>query len=141
MSRAFAAGAWVDTFEVACGWEGVVPLHKELRAALSDVAVVMCHMSHAYADGCSLYFTFAGGGASGPGPRGSLARYDTAWSRALAVAKKHGAATSHHHGVGRSKVSGLRTSPGARELLAELKRVLDPDNVMNPGVLGLGVTP
>lgn len=138
MSRAFAAGTWVDTCELATGWEGVLPLYKDMREALRDVAVVMCHMSHAYHDGCSLYFTFAGFGSSGEGPRSALSRYDLAWERALSVIRRHGAATSHHHGIGRSKVRGMKLSEGARALLHTLKRELDPDNILNPGVLGLG---
>lgn len=138
MSRAFAAGTWVDTCEVATGWEAVLPLYKDVRDALRDVAVVMCHMSHAYHDGCSLYFTFAGFGAAGTGPRSALSRYDLAWERMLTVARRNGAAISHHHGVGRSKVRGMTTSTGSRALLGALKRDLDPDNILNPGVLGLG---
>jgi alkyldihydroxyacetonephosphate synthase len=138
MSRAFAAGTWVDTCEVATGWQGVLPLYHDVREALRDVAVVMCHMSHAYHDGCSLYFTFAGFGSAGDGPRSALSRYDSAWERALVVARRHGAATSHHHGVGRSKVRGLKLRDGARPLLLALKGELDPDGILNPGVLGLG---
>jgi alkyldihydroxyacetonephosphate synthase len=138
MSRAFAAGTWVDTFEVATGWEGVLPLYRDVREALRDVAVVMCHMSHAYHDGCSLYFTFAGFGAHGSGPRSALSRYDLAWERALTVARRHGAAISHHHGIGRSKVRGQRLTRGAKALLDQLKHELDPDSILNPGVLGLG---
>ena len=140
MSRAFAAGTWVDTFEVATGWDGVVPLYRDVREALRDVAVVMCHMSHAYHDGCSLYFTFAGFGAQGSGPRSALSRYDLAWERALTVARRHGAAISHHHGIGRSKVRAQKLSHGARALLDTLKRELDPDSILNPGVLGLGAS-
>ncbi len=140
MSRAIAAGSWVDTFEVAVGWQGVTALHAEMRSALIDVAVVMCHMSHAYVDGCSLYFTFAGGGGAGQGPRCALSRYDQCWQRALAVAHKHRAVVAHHHGVGRSKLAGLRTTQGQRALLTALKAELDPDGILNPGVLGLGAS-
>jgi alkyldihydroxyacetonephosphate synthase len=138
MARAFAAGGWVDTMEVATGWEGVIPLYREVRRALRDVAVVMCHFSHAYLDGCSLYFTFAGGGRDTDGPRSSSARYDLAWSRALASVRAHGACISHHHGVGRSKRDALRRDGATRALLGELKAELDPDDVLNPGVLGIG---
>jgi alkyldihydroxyacetonephosphate synthase len=141
MSRAFAAGTWIDTFEVATGWDAVLPLYHDVREALREVAVVMCHMSHAYHDGCSLYFTFAGFGAPGKGPRSALSRYDLAWERALTVARRHGAAISHHHGIGRSKVRGLRQAAGARALLDAIKRELDPDGILNPGVLGLGDAP
>ncbi|MCC7112467.1 MAG: hypothetical protein IT382_24455, partial [Deltaproteobacteria bacterium] len=44
----------------------------------------------------------------------------------------------HHHGVGRSKLRGQRVTPGARALLEALKRELDPDGILNPGVLGVG---
>lgn len=138
MSRAFAVGTWVDTCEVALGWEGVVPLYRDVREALRDVAVAMCHFSHAYPDGCSLYFTFAGFGAEGSGPRSALSRYDLAWERTLTVARRHGATLAHHHGVGRSKLRGQRITPGARALLEALKRELDPDGILNPGVLGMG---
>jgi alkyldihydroxyacetonephosphate synthase len=141
MSKAFAVGGWVDTCEVACGWEQVVPLYTAVREALRDTAVVLCHFSHAYLDGCSLYFTFAGGGITGAGPRSALSRYDTTWDRALTTIRRHGAVVAHHHGVGRSKVRGLKHTPGARALLDELKRTLDPDNILNPGVLGLGGAP
>lgn len=141
MSRAFAAGGWVDTMEVATGWDGVVPLYHAVRDALRDVAIVMCHFSHAYVDGCSLYFTFAGGGAEGSRRHTAESRYDTAWERALLTVRRHGAVVSHHHGVGRSKVAALKRDAGTALVLAALKRALDPDGILNPGVIGLGGTP
>lgn len=137
MSRAFAAGGWVDTMEVATGWDGVVPLYHEVRDALRDVAIVMCHFSHAYVDGASLYFTFAGGGIVGDGPHSARGRYDLAWERALTTVRRHGAVLSHHHGVGRSKAGALRRDEGTNALLRGLKAALDPDGILNPGVLGL----
>jgi alkyldihydroxyacetonephosphate synthase len=138
MSRAFAAGGWVDTMEVATGWENVVPLWRAVREALRDKCIVMCHMSHAYVDGCSLYFTFAGGGIDGAGPRSSLARYDQTWERALATVRRHGATLAHHHGIGRSKAAATATALPIAQVLAPLKRALDPDGILNPGVLGIG---
>lgn len=138
MSRAFAAGGWVDTMEVATGWDGVTRLYRDVREALRDVAIVMCHFSHAYTDGCSLYFTFAGGGVTGSGPHAARGRYDLAWERALTTVRRHGAVLSHHHGVGRSKAGALHRDEGGQSVLEELKRALDPDGLLNPGVLGLG---
>lgn len=138
MSHVFAAGAWVDTMEVATGWEGVLPLYRAMRHALVEIALVTCHFSHAYMDGCSLYFTFVGGGQAGCGETAARARYDSTWARALDVVRRSGATLSHHHGVGRSKLAGLTRDDGTRELLIMLKRELDPAGILNPGVLGLG---
>jgi alkyldihydroxyacetonephosphate synthase len=138
MSHVFAAGGWVDTMEVAIGWDGVVPLYHAFRNALRDIAIVMCHFSHAYIDGCSLYFTFSGGGHKGQGKRSALARYDLAWQRALTIVRQHGAALSHHHGIGRSKKDSLQHSSGSQFYLSALKETFDPHGIMNPGVLGLG---
>jgi alkyldihydroxyacetonephosphate synthase len=141
MSRAFAAGGWVDTFEVACGWDKALAVWRDVREALRDVAVVMCHFSHAYADGVSLYFTFAGGGTGVDGPRSALSRYDLAWERAMTTVRRHGVALSHHHGVGRQKARSLKRSDGERAVLRAVKAALDPDNILNPGVLGLPESP
>lgn len=137
MARAFAAGGWVDTFEVATGWSDVLPMYHAVRDAVRDVAVVMCHFSHAYRDGCSLYFTFVGGGAAGRGPRSALGRYDLAWDRALSTVRRMGGALSHHHGIGRSKAAALRLPEGNLRALMAWKAILDPSGILNPGVLGL----
>lgn len=135
MSRAFAAGAWVDTMEVATGYENVVALYEDVRAALWNDAVVMCHFSHAYMHGCSLYFTFIGGGGAGTGKHSGLARYDRTWSRALDIVAKSGATISHHHGIGRSKVTALQKSAGGLGVTRSLKQFFDPKNILNRGVL------
>lgn len=137
MSRAFAAGGWVDTMEIATRWDGVLPIYRSMREALRDIAIVTCHFSHAYRDGCSLYLTFIGGGKEGDGPRSAQARYAQVWDRAFSIVRRHGAALSHHHGIGRSKARAMHLPAGNRATLIALKRVLDPDGILNPGVLGL----
>lgn len=137
MARAFAAGGWVDTMEIATRWDGVMPLYQSMKEALRDIALVTCHFSHAYRDGCSLYLTFIGGGAEGDGPRSAQSRYHQVWDRAFAIVKREGAALSHHHGIGRSKAKAMHMPTGNRTTLRALKDVLDPDGILNPGVLGL----
>ena len=58
-------GAMVETLETAHSWTELQELHTTLRATLhSSLAaqgtpgIVFCHLSHAYRDGASLYFTF-----------------------------------------------------------------------------------
>lgn len=136
-SPLFAAGSWSDGFEVATRWQQAGAVYRAIRDALRDVAITMCHISHAYRDGCSLYFTFAGGGSEGFGVRSATGRYELAWERALAVAKAQGAALSHQHGIGRSRARAFTSVGGAKTGLLALKKQLDPDGILNPGVLGL----
>ncbi len=95
----------------------------------------MAHFSHAYADGCSIYFTFA---AHGDDLAAARRLYDTIWRDGLEAATRVGGTISHHHGVGLLK--GPYMNGEHREsmsILHALKHSLDPDNIMNPGKLGL----
>jgi alkyldihydroxyacetonephosphate synthase len=129
----YARGAWVDTMEVAAPWSKLEALYNGVRAALSSGGFVMAHMSHAYPDGCSIYFTFAGASARDDD---ALGVYDATWRAALKAAHDAGGTVAHHHGVGRSKRSamGLEWGAGVRVLEA-LRRAADPKGVMVRGAL------
>ncbi|MBI3182226.1 MAG: FAD-binding oxidoreductase [Myxococcales bacterium] len=135
MSKVIDSGAFADTMEVAATWDKVLDVYERVRAAVARLAFVMCHFSHAYLEGCSLYFSFA---ASAPDADGLERRYRELWRAAQTAAASAGATVSHHHGVGLLKTEGLLAELNdGRRLLSALKRVLDPDGVMNPGKLGL----
>jgi alkyldihydroxyacetonephosphate synthase len=135
MSKVIDAGAFADTMEVATTWDKVYGVYEKVRAAASAHAFVLCHFSHAYLEGCSLYFSFVG---SAPNETQMMERYDALWRDALSAAVSAGANVSHHHGVGVFKSRALQDSLNeGRTLLAALKRHFDPDGVMNPGKLGL----
>lgn len=129
----FMAGAFSDTFEVAAPWSRLGALHKAVREALGRHVFVMAHLSHAYPDGCSIYFTFAG---SAPTVAEAEAKYDAAWRAALDAAIGVGGTLSHHHGVGRSKAPRLGAELGLGvDVVHALRGVFDPAGVMNPGNL------
>ncbi len=135
MQKVFDAGAFVDTMEVATSWDKLLELYRAVREAVSPLAFVMAHFSHAYVDGCSIYFTFAARGAT---PAEAEKRYDDIWRAGLAAVAKVGATISHHHGIGLSKAPFMPEEHGSgMALLYALKGVFDPSNVMNPGKLGL----
>lgn len=126
-------GAFVDTMEVAAPWSKLGQLYDDVRAALGQHALVMAHMSHAYPDGCSIYFTFAGSAGEAADAE---AIYDQAWRDALDAAIGAGGTLSHHHGVGRTKAGWLgRELRGALPTLRALKQAFDPDGILNPGNL------
>src|SRR6185503_8398871 len=110
MSPVFRDGAFVDTMEVAATWERLMDLYHSVREAIAKHAVVMAHFSHAYPEGCSVYFTFAGHGRDAAESR---RLYDTIWADLLVAALAAGATISHHHGVGLSKARFLPDELGA----------------------------
>jgi alkyldihydroxyacetonephosphate synthase len=132
-SPVFMAGAFSDTMEVAAPWSRLGALYEGVRAALGRHVFVMAHLSHAYPDGCSIYFTFAGSAAS---PEQALARYDATWKTALDAAIGAGGTLSHHHGVGRSKAPRLGAELGLGvDVIHALRGAFDPAGIMNPGNL------
>lgn len=135
MSKVFDAGAFVDTMEVATSWDKLLELYRAVREAVSPLAFVMAHFSHAYADGCSIYFTFAARGAT---TAEAEHKYDDIWRAGLSAATRVGATLSHHHGVGLSKAPFMPEEHGAAmAIYRALKDVLDPHGIMNPGKMGL----
>jgi alkyldihydroxyacetonephosphate synthase len=135
-------GVAVDTIEVAGPWARLSEMRALVTAALMDVpgmAVASVHQSHAYLDGACLYFTFAGRPESDDDLTGF---YRQAWDVATAAVIRCGGAISHHHGIGRSRARFVASALGSGfPILQGLKSQLDPQSIMNPGVLGLGASP
>lgn len=129
-------GLVVDTIEVAGSWSVLSSLRERVEASLrarEGMLVVSAHQSHAYVDGACLYFTFVGQ------PAGDVdAFYQGAWDAAMEEVIALRASPSHHHGIGRARARHVARALGpAYRVLEELKTVLDPAGVLNPGVLGL----
>ncbi|HET6612900.1 MAG TPA: FAD-binding oxidoreductase [Kofleriaceae bacterium] len=135
MSKVFRTGAFVDTMEVASTWERLPALYRAVKAAIARHAFVMAHFSHAYSDGCSIYFTFIG---HAPSTRESERLYDAIWRDGLDATTRVGGTISHHHGIGLLKSAYMTAEHReAMTLLFALKASMDPANIMNPGKLGL----
>jgi alkyldihydroxyacetonephosphate synthase len=137
----------VDTIEIAGRWSVLAQLADDVTSAvrgLDGTLAASVHESHAYAEGACLYFTFAGrrekdaGGDDADELAWQEAYYRRAWDEATAIVVAHGAAISHHHGIGLNRGRFL---PGALGtgfgVLRSLKDALDPSGILNPGKLGL----
>lgn len=134
----FANGAFVDTMEVAAPWSRLGALYEGVRRALGEHVFVMAHFSHAYPDGCCIYFSFAGSARGGVArwDEESEAVYDRAWRAALKAAVDAGGTLAHHHGVGRSKAPRLPDELGTGvDVVRALMSAFDPDGILNPGNL------
>ena len=131
------AGALVETLETATFWSGLDAVYSGVRDALTaslGKAVVLCHISHVYPTGASLYFTVAA--AQGADPVGRWWAAKRAAGEAILAA---GATITHHHGVGRDHAEAYAREIGELGMAAlrAVKRELDPAGIMNPGALGL----
>lgn len=135
-SKVFGSGAFNDTAEVAGTWDVLGNLYQSVKRAIARHAFVMAHFSHAYHEGCSIYFTFVG---NANGLAASQELYDKIWNDLLTATLEAGGTISHHHGVGRSKAHFLpdELGPGGMKLLKEAKEALDPQAILNMGSLGL----
>jgi alkyldihydroxyacetonephosphate synthase len=127
-SKVFQQGCFNDTLEVAAPWSRLSHVYEAVREAAGSHALVLAHLSHAYPDGCSIYFTFV---ASRSGD--ALGRYDSLIDAALGAALAEGASLSHHHGVGTSKAHFLDAELGGGYFVLEtLRRAWDPERLLNP---------
>lgn len=128
LAPVFSHGGFADTMEVAALWSRLPALYDAVRRALGRHALVMAHFSHAWREGCSIYFSFAG--------RGDLGVYDAAWRDALAAAAAAGGTVAHHHGVGQLKQeAAAREMSGVGPIFHALRAELDPAGILNPGRL------
>ncbi|MGV9712626.1 FAD-binding oxidoreductase [Gordonia sp. NPDC003424] len=133
------AGVLVETLETVTYWSRLTDLKQAVTDALTATLtaqgtppLVMCHVSHVYAAGASLYFTVVC--PQTDDPRAQWAAAKTAANDAIGAA---GASITHHHAVGRDHRSAYHVEIGdlALESLRAVKRTLDPAGICNPGVL------
>lgn len=131
-----------DTLETAVPWSGAVAARGRIAAALRDAlagegerVAVLCHLSHPYPDGSSLYFTFFFRCAADVDA--TVHRWATVKRAATTALVAAGATVSHHHGVGQWHAPWLEAELGRDgiALLSSAARTFDPDGVLNPHVL------
>ena len=134
-----AAGALCETLETATNWSNVAALKTAVTEALTATlaesgtqALVLCHISHVYPTGASLYFTVVAA------QRGDAAQQ---WRKAKTAASeamvRNGATITHHHAVGADHRPWMTEEVGdlGVAVLRAVKATLDPAGILNPGKL------
>jgi alkyldihydroxyacetonephosphate synthase len=133
-------GVMVETLETAATWSRLAELYGAVSGALRESLsaratppLVMCHVSHLYRSGASLYFTFIAAQEQGA----ELEQWRAAKTAATDAIVAHGGTITHHHAVGRDHVPWMRAEVGdlGVEVLRAAKERLDPRGIMNPGKL------
>ena len=134
-----SAGALCETLETATTWSNVpalkVAVTDALTRALADSgtpALVLCHISHIYPTGASLYFTVVAAQRGNP-----VEQWRTAKAAASDAMMRTGATITHHHAVGADHRPWMRDEVGdlGVTLLRAIKAALDPTGILNPGKL------
>lgn len=134
-----SAGALCETLETATVWSNIDTLKGAVTAALSTAladsgtpALVLCHISHVYPTGASLYFTVVAAQRGDP-----IAQWRAAKAAATDAMVAHGGTITHHHAVGADHAPWLAAEIGELgvEVLRAVKAVLDPAGICNPGKL------
>jgi len=132
-------GLLIETLETAVSWSGLEALYDAvggaLRRSLAEAgtpAIVLCHVSHLYRSGASLYFTFLARQSDAP-----LEQWRAAKSAASEAIVANGGTITHHHAVGRDHAAWMRAEVGEMglDLIRAAKERLDPAGIMNPGKL------
>ncbi len=129
----------VDTLETATTWSNLRALYDGVRTAISQAisqagpaGVVMCHLSHLYPSGSSLYFTFLARQLEG----GELDQWSRVKQAATAAIVAGNGTLSHHHGIGNEHLPlSAEAGEAAVAALAAAKAALDPAGIMNPSKL------
>jgi alkyldihydroxyacetonephosphate synthase len=133
-------GVFVETLETATSWSNLPRLYAAvsdtLRKSLSERGtppLVMCHVSHLYRSGASLYFTFLARQET----EAALEQWRTVKTAACDAIVAAGGTITHHHAIGRDHAPWLAAEIGqvGVELIRAAKERLDPVGIMNPGKL------
>ena len=139
-------GVMVETLETAAQWANLQPLHGQVERAIADTlsacgtpGLVMCHVSHVYETGASLYFTYLARQRQGD----AIGQWHAVKRAASEAIVAGGGTITHHHAVGRDHAPWMlhEVGRGGLQALHALKAELDPAGIMNPGKLALVNSP
>jgi alkyldihydroxyacetonephosphate synthase len=130
-------GVMVETLETATTWTSLPRLYEAVAGTLRDTLagrgtppLVMCHVSHVYRAGASLYFTFIARQEQGA----EIDQWRAVKGAACDAIVANGGTISHHHAVGADHAPWMPAEVGelGLDLLRAAKERLDPAGIMNP---------
>ncbi len=130
----------IDTFETITNWKNLIPIYNHIKNALKSNSdyfdkggILLCHISHVYETGASLYFTMIA-----PQEKGKEIQQ---WHQLKKIVSdsifENRGAISHHHGIGKDHQQWYlqQLNPETKKLLQAIKNHLDPSTILNPGKL------
>jgi alkyldihydroxyacetonephosphate synthase len=127
-------GVMIDTLEASVTWNNLSQLYDAVRTYIKKHPNTICmtHASHFYAQGTNLYFIFIT-------KMQTLTEFRIFQRGIIEKIEQNFGSLSHHHGVGRMMAPWMEKHLGEKQMdiLRAIKKHFDPNNIMNPGGLGL----
>jgi len=98
---------------------------------VQGVLMITAHVSHFYPNGVGIYFSWGG---VPPREMNEQDFYQECWDTVIRAVIDAGGSIAHHHGIGINRAHWMEKEWGnAFKYLLEMKEVLDPNNILNPG--------
>ena len=133
-------GIITETFETVTTWDNIDTFHPGVMSAAEQAmrktcgkGIIMWRFTHIYPDGPVIYYTVIA-----PGKRGDeVSQWDSIKAAVSDAIIAHHGPITHHHAVGRDHQPWFekQCSPVFMSVLQGIKSNLDPDWMLNPGVL------
>lgn len=133
-------GLILETFETAVTWDQYPTFYKNVKKAAQDAiqkycgaGTVTCRFTHIYPDGPAPYFTIIAKGEKGK----QLEQWDNIKREVSQAIIDNGGTITHHHAVGKDHrpFYTQQHTPLFGEMLKATKQSVDPNWILNPGVL------
>jgi alkyldihydroxyacetonephosphate synthase len=127
------------TLDVVATYSRVEAVYEALHTAVREPYAaagleLRMHFSHWYPWGTMIYGRFV---VPDGGPD-ALELHDRIWEDGMTAALDAGGVMNDHHGVGLKLGPYMRRQHGgALDAMRQIKAALDPNNIMNPGKMGL----
>lgn len=127
-----------DSIEISASWDKLEDVWLAMRNALAPYTqIIHAHFSHMYHTGGNIYCIVHT--INGTKPEDAEKNFIRCVDKAIGACVQAGGSISHHHGIGTLKTKWMFEEHNqGLEVLKRLKRLFDPNNIINPKVLGIG---
>jgi alkyldihydroxyacetonephosphate synthase len=134
-------GLVIETFETAVTWDQFASFHQAILDAAQQTferlcqgrGLITCRFTHIYPDGPAPYYSMVAWAPEGE----QVATWDAIKAAVSDAILAFGGTITHHHAVGKDHRPWYEKERGAlfETTLRGLKSTLDPEWILNPGVL------
>eukprot|EP00002_Diphylleia_rotans_P039710 TRINITY_DN9279_c0_g1_i1.p1 TRINITY_DN9279_c0_g1~~TRINITY_DN9279_c0_g1_i1.p1 ORF type:complete len:551 (-),score=92.01 TRINITY_DN9279_c0_g1_i1:111-1763(-) len=131
-----------ETYETAITWDRFPSFHEAMIRRVRDMiqktcnglGMITCRFTAVYPSGAAPYYTVL---AWCGDQREMVAKWELIKEAASDVISEYGATITHHHSVGRYHMPWYKKEipPFYAQILRAVKSTVDPEWIMNPGVL------